>query len=169
MNDTLASPQDQTTEKTQVNDVRSMLLPLEAQSLLLPGVAVAEIIQYLQPERATDAPEWFMGTITWRKREVPVVSFAVLNGKKEAAVSRHQHIAVLNNTGVNDGLHFIAIVIQGIPRLLRITPKDITTDNETELSPMELLAVKLGDDTVFVPNVTELEKACLTYYVPAIV
>lgn len=167
MNDTSAISQESSAAKTLVNDVPSMLLPVEDRGLLLPGVAVAEIIPYTQPDRSDDAPEWFIGTITWRKLEVPVISFAALNGQTHKLAGRQRHVAVLNNTGVSDNLPFIAILIQGIPRLVRVTRKDVDDDPETPLSPMELLAVKLAGETVFVPNVGALEKACLDYYSPA--
>jgi chemosensory pili system protein ChpC len=164
MNDTTV----QTNVATQnlASDIPSMVLPVDGKGFLLPGVAVAEIIPFSQPSRSGDEPTWFMGVITWRKLQVPVVSFGELNGQQPVTSPARKHIAVLNNTGVNEGLPFIAILIQGIPRLIRVTPKDITNDHETTTSPMELMAVKLAGDTFFVPNVSALENACLTYFSP---
>ena len=165
MNDTVATNQADAVKRT-VTDIPSMLLPVEGRVLLLPGVSIAEIIPSPQVTRPDDAPEWFLGTVTWRKLEVPVVSFTMLNEQFSAHSSRNRHLAVLNNTGVSDNLPFLAITIQGIPRLTRITAIDLGDDTETVLSPMELLAVRLGDEPVIIPNVSALEKACLTYYSP---
>lgn len=165
MSDTTAAQTNTATQKL-VSDIPSMVLPVDGKGLLLPGVAVAEIIPFSQPIRSGDEPSWFMGVITWRKLQVPVVSFGELNEQQAMPSAARKHIAVLNNTGVNEALPFIAIVIQGIPRLIRITPKDIADDNTTPTSPMELMAVNLAGDIFYVPNVSALENACLTFYTP---
>ncbi|HQQ62869.1 MAG TPA: chemotaxis protein CheW [Pseudomonadales bacterium] len=147
-----------------VTDIPSMLLPVGDKQLLLPGVAVAEIVNYSYPERPDDAPAWFYGNITWRKLSVPVVSFEILNGQEMPRNTSGRRIAVLNNTGVHDALPFIAIVIQGIPRLVRITTKDITEETGLSLAPAERMAARLANsELVFVPDVGELERACCKY------
>jgi chemosensory pili system protein ChpC len=146
-----------------VTAIASMLLPVHGKSLLVPGVAVAEIVNYSYPERPDEAPSWYFGNIIWRKLAVPVVSFDVINGQEIPRVTANSRIAVLNNTGVSDDVPFIAIVMQGIPRLVRVNMKDISDDNDTALAPAELAAVRLGTDTVFIPDVSVLERAYVSY------
>ena len=147
-------------------DVPSMLLPIEGKSLLLPGVAVAEIIHYTQPQLQAEAPDWFLGTISWRSIDIPVVSFELLNGLP-ASSSRQRHLAVLNCAGTSEQLPFLAIPISGIPRLIRVMQKDITPAQDVEPLPMEKMAVNLGGDTVYLPDVAAIERACLACYTPA--
>lgn len=153
------------TENTaKVTDVSSMLLPVSDKLLLLPGVSVAEIVNYSYPEPSDDAPEWFYGHITWRKLPVPLVSFELLNQQTLSRSNVVPRIAVLNNTGVSDDMPFIAIVIQGIPRLLRVTPKDLSHENDISLAPAELAAIRTAaDEMAFIPDVSVLERALRDY------
>jgi chemosensory pili system protein ChpC len=73
-------------------------------------------------------------------------------------------IAVINNTGVNDDVPFIAIVMQGIPRLMRIMPQDVAEIEGAALAPAELAAINIaGSETVLIPDVSVLEKAYSDY------
>lgn len=147
-----------------VTDIPGMLLPVGDKQLLLPGVSVAEIVNYSYPDRPDDAPAWFYGNIIWRKLSVPVVSFELLDGQDATRSASSRRIAVLNNTGVHADLPFIAIIIQGIPRLVRITTKDITEETGVTLAPAERMAARLaGGELVFVPDIGELERAYCKY------
>ena len=44
-----------------VNEVRSVLIPLNTGRLLLPNVVVAEVMNYQRPEDRDDTPNWFLG------------------------------------------------------------------------------------------------------------
>lgn len=147
-----------------VRDVPSMLLPVQDKMLLMPGVAVAEIINYSYPDCPAEAPDWFLGYIEWRKLSVPLLSFELLNGQTMPRATGTPRIAVINNTGVNDALPFIAIVLQSIPRLMRIMPQDITEANGVALAPAELAAMYLtSGETVMIPDISVLEKAYSDY------
>lgn len=157
-----AAPANSLTRRA--NDVPAMLLPVSDKLLLLPGVSVAEIVNYSYPDCPDNAPEWFLGYINWRKLSVPLVSFEMLNGQGMPRSSGSRRIAVLNNTGVSDGIPFIAILIQGIPRLLRITDRDLGDVTDAVLAPAEQLAANLpGGETVFIPDVSALERAFADY------
>ena len=158
MNDTDLQPATSSRVLTAA-DVPSMLLPVADRLLLLPGVSVAEIVNYSYVERPEQAPDWLIGQIGWRKLTVPLVCFEVLNGGEVPRMAASRRIAVLNSTGVSDEVPFIAVVIQSIPRLLRVTPKDISEDDSTT-GPAELAAVRItGGETVFIPDVAVLERA----------
>ncbi len=150
-------------EARPVSDIPGMLLPVSGKLLLLPGVSVAEIVNYSYPDRPDDAPAWYFGKIIWRKLEVPVVSFELLNGQELPRTAANRRIAVLNNTGVSDDLPFIAIIIQGIPRLVRVTPKDIGDGDNSNRGPAERMIVQLGSESVVIPDVGALERAYQQY------
>src|SRR5690606_40453141 len=60
------------------NDTSSLsglLLPLADRTLLLPNVAVAELIAYQTPQEIAHAPDWLLGRIIWRDLSLPLVSF----------------------------------------------------------------------------------------------
>lgn len=157
------SPPGQTARP--VRDVPSMLLPVQDKLLLLPGVAVAEIVNYSYPDCPADAPDWFLGYIEWRKLSVPLLSFELLNGQSMPGSARAPRIAVINNTGVNDDVPFIAIVMQGIPRLMRIMSQDIAEVEDASLASAELAAMSIAGsaETVVIPDVSVLERAYSDY------
>ena len=158
------SPSNQAAAAKPVRDVPSMLLPVQDKLLLLPGVAVAEIVNYSYPDCPPDAPDWFLGYIEWRKLSVPLLSFELLNGQPMPRSSAAPRIAVINNTGVNDDVPFIAIVMQGMPRLMRIMPQDVAEIEGAALAPAELAAINIaGSETVLIPDVSVLEKAYSDY------
>jgi chemosensory pili system protein ChpC len=157
----LASP---ATAERAVRDIPSMLLPVHDKQLLLPGVSVAEIVNYSYPECPDGAPAWYLGNITWRQLSVPLLSFELLNDQSMPAHTDIPRIAVINNTGVDECVPFIAIVLQGIPRLMRIMPQDVTEVSDVTLSPAEMAVMNLQTgETVVVPDISVLERAYSQY------
>ena len=146
-----------------VQDIPSMVLNIEAKQLLLPGVAVAEIIGNAVAEPIEGSPEWFLGWIEWRKLRVPVVSFERLNG--EIMIEGSRRLAVLNNTGVDrERVPFLAIPIKRIPQLARVLPGDLRDMADAQLGIAELaVAVDMQGQVVTIPNVAVLEQALADY------
>lgn len=147
-----------------VRDIPSMLLPVHDRQLLLPGVSVAEIVNYSYPDCPDNAPAWLLGYIQWRQMAVPLLSFEMLNQQDAPNYSGVPRIAVLNNTGLDENVPFIAIVLQGIPRLLRVLPQDLTEVTDTELGAAEVAAMNISTgETVLLPDISVLEQAYSQY------
>jgi len=60
--------------------IASLYLPVTGNSLVLPNVSVAEIVDYKTPEPVEDTPEWFLGNIEWRGVTLPVISYELFGG-----------------------------------------------------------------------------------------
>src|SRR6188768_2141610 len=141
MNTNMAVADDQVQQ--QITDISSMLLLVDGYLLLLPGVAVAEIVSFVPPEADNDeaVPAWYLGNIYWRNQRVPLVSFETLVDGRPPLASSHCRIAVINNTGVSDQLKFFAILLRATPKLLRLTPDEIVVNHEKILEDGEKLHV----------------------------
>ncbi|MEZ5494349.1 MAG: chemotaxis protein CheW [Pseudomonadales bacterium] len=165
MNATETQATNTTGNTTQaVRDIPSMLLPVQDKQLLLPGVSVAEIVNFSYPDCPENAPAWFLGYIQWRQIAVPLLSFEILNQQTPSQYSGMRRIAVLNNTGLDESVPFIAIVLQGIPRLLRILPQDLTEVTDMELGAAEMAAMNASmGETVLLPDISVLEQAYSDY------
>ena len=100
-----------------VQEVASLLIPIQGRLLLAPNVTVAEIVPVSQVIPVADAPAWYLGNCNWREQTIPLFSFEVMNGEDKPGVASRSRFAVLNTTGVNESLPFIAILTQGLPRL----------------------------------------------------
>ncbi len=153
----------QIAKAVQAAEIPCLLLPMHEQTLLVPTVTIAEMVPMAPCDKVADSPDWFLGYFKWRGRDVPLVSFELLNGKTGAALSPTGRVAVLNNTGVSDELPFIAIATQGIPRMSRIGEEDIKEDSEAKKRPFELMHVKVGLEELAIPDVSALEHAYLDF------
>lgn len=142
---------------TNIQDtVRTLIIPLQGRNLLLPNVAVAEVIPYIRPRAVADAPEWLLGAISWRGLNIPLISFDRLHGQADAATLVQARIAVLNSVQADSGLHFYAVVTTGIPQLKRINA-DALQEVSAEAADGVLSQVQIGDIQAVIPDLAALE------------
>lgn len=141
------------------NSLTALLLPLANRCLLLPNVAVAELIDYAPGQRSDEAPEGYLGTIGWRHLDVPLLSLEVASGGPRV-VGPRARIAVLNAIGETP-LRFFALLIQDIPRSCKIDSQLSYVD--VPLAPLELAAVQVGDKVARVPDMPALERLASAY------
>ncbi len=132
----------------------ALLLPLADRTLVLPNVAVAELIGYQYGQPAPDRPAWHLGHITWRTQLLPLISFEAACGAP-AVVSEHARIVVLNAVG-DSPLRFIGLLVQGVPRSCRLDSQLSYVD--VPLAPLEIAAVQIGEQVAKVPDLCGLER-----------
>jgi len=149
----------------EVTDISSMLLPIEGRILLLPGVAVAEIVSFVSPEPDDmEAPVWFLGSVYWRNQRVPLVSFEAMVEGRNPFVSSHCRIAILNNTGLHHQLSFFALLLQATPKLLRLTSEALVANNEKIIEEGEILHVKVDGEEAIIPDISFMERKIIEYW-----
>ncbi len=146
-----------------VQEVASLLIPIQGRLLLAPNVTVAEIVPVSQVIPVADAPAWYLGNCSWREQTIPLLSFEVMNGEAKPGVASRSRFAVLNTTGVNESLPFIAILTQGLPRLARVTEEEITEREDADNKPFELMHVSWAGEEAVIPHVEAMERAFLDY------
>ena len=139
-------------------EIPCMLVPMGDYFLLLPTVTVAEMAPVNPLHEIAETPDWFLGFYDWRNLKVPVLSLDILNGGSKQDINDRGRIAVLNNTGVNNSIPFIALHTQGIPRMARIGPKDIEENTEEAKKPFDLMAVTVGMEPFVIPDVSAMEE-----------
>ncbi len=149
-------------QRKQFETVHSLLLPLNKEILILPNAAVAEIIPYIEPEKVNDAPEWFLGYLSWRERRVPFISFELASDGESAKLHKSCRIAVLNTLNGNAELPYIAVLSQGLPSLQLVRPNNIQfTDSPVEPRQSIKAYVNLNGVAAVVPDIDELETRIL--------
>ncbi|MEN0038195.1 MAG: chemotaxis protein CheW [Cellvibrio sp.] len=146
-----------------VQEVASLLIPIQGRLLLAPNVTVAEIVPVSQVIPVQDAPAWYLGNCAWREQTIPLLSFEVMNGEDKPGVASRSRFAVLNTTGINESLPFIAILTQGLPRLARVTEEEITQREDADNKPYELMHVSWAGEEAVIPDVEAIERAFLEY------
>ena len=148
MNQVVASP------NTSVS-LTGLLMPLSDRTLLLPNVAVAELIPYRAPQVTEGMPDWFLGQIAWRDLRLPLLSFEAASDG-QAVVNSGSRVAVINALGGRPMVKFIAVLVQGIPRSIKLEAN--LARAEAVLSPLELDAVQLGEAVLKIPDLIGLEQ-----------
>jgi chemosensory pili system protein ChpC len=135
--------------------ITGLLVPMADRTLLLPNVAVAELIPYRAPQAAQGTPSWFLGQVSWRDLTLPLLSFeAASDGQPETGPLAR--VAVLNALGGRDHVKFIALLVQGIPRSVKVDSS--LTRSDVPPAPLELDAVNLGDVQARIPDLVALEQ-----------
>lgn len=143
-------------------EVSSLLLPLAGGQLLVPVDTLSEVIAMQTPVAAYDAPAWYLGELNWREQRLPLLSFEVLRGQALATSSDASRIAVLSSGNPGGDLPFFALVLQGTPRLVRVTQAELA-GREQPCAEGELMHVALSGEAAVIPDLPALERACLEY------
>jgi len=138
-----------------VVSLTALLVPLSDRTLLLPNVAVAELISYRAPQVSPDMPDWLLGQVAWRDLRLPLLSFEAASDG-QAQIGAGARVAVLNALGGRPEVKFIALLVQGIPHSIKVEGNLVRAN--VPLAPLELDAVSLGDEVVKIPDLIALEQ-----------
>lgn len=143
-------------------ELYSLLIPLRSERLLVPRACVAEVTTYAEPEPVSgdDVPAWFLGTMTWNGRRVPVVSLDAseqdpVEGKKAA----RRRIVIFHALGSALRAGYYGIVTQGFPQLVRVNRDVVSFDSSgvPEDRPF-LCRVRMIHEFPLIPDVDRLEE-----------
>ncbi|VVO40856.1 chemotaxis protein CheW [Pseudomonas fluorescens] len=137
------------------SNLTGLLLPLADRNLILPNVAIAELIDYQPGAFDLDTPPWYLGLVIWRDRQIPLLSFESACGSK-TVIGDRARIVVLNALGGRPQLKFIALLVQGIPRSYKLDSQLSYVD--VPLCPLEKAAVQIAEQVAKVPDLLGLEE-----------
>ncbi len=143
--------------RSEENIVASLLVPIQNKSLLVPNVVVAEVVSLQTMDKELDAPSWSLGSMIWRGESIPVLSFEIANSQVHGRDSSNARVAVLNAVTGQSRHQFFALLIQGIPRMIKLTDKEIREDNQVSLGQAEKMAVITQLGKAVVPDLEYLE------------
>ena len=143
-----------------IAEVYSLLIPLADARLLVPRACVAEVIGYQTPAPMDNAPPWYLGTVNWNARTLPLVSFEGACGMvipPDQQSLAHRGVPRARAAAPSRG--YIAIVSQGFPQLVRVSNDVVRPDNSRsfpERMPV-LCQVRMLNETPLVPDLDRLE------------
>ena len=142
-----------------VKSVRSLWLPLDNTNLLLPNVAVAEVLNYRVPDTIEGGPDWLLGTLYWRDQALPVISIERLCGYSLPPNAQGSRIAVINSVSTELKLPFFAIVTVGIPRLFLADADDLGDSIAAARTLPDTVAdcVQIGSEEALIPNLAVIQ------------
>lgn len=138
--------------------IACLYLPVNQQQLLLPNVSIAEVVGYQAPVTHSDKPDYFLGYVTWRGINIPLISFELANGQTSNKATSNARIAVINSIGEhNESLPFFAILTQGIPRLVKVASDLIKPVKSKTANKAEISTIKLDGEEAIIPDLPYLE------------
>jgi chemosensory pili system protein ChpC len=140
-------------------EMYGLMVPLDKERLLVPRGCVAEVVGYQTPQEMTGAPPWHLGVINWNGRKVPMVSFEGCCGEDVAPPTQRSRVVVLNAVSEQVQAGYIAILSQGFPQLVRISPEFVKLNANRSFaddSPV-ICQIQLLDDSPMVPDLDRLE------------
>ncbi len=139
-------------------EIRSLLIGVTGGRVLLPNATVAEVITFASAEAIPEAPPWVIGRIGWRGWRLPLFSFAMLAGFAVEEGYINAKVAVLKALGGRPRLSYMAMLTQGFPRLVTITPDALVPEaGDGELPPGVLMRVMVRDDPAVIPDLGSIE------------
>ncbi len=143
-----------------IDKVRSLWIPLRGMNLLLPNVAVAEVVPYRDPEMIEGGPDWLLGALNWRDQHIPVVSYETFCGQVAPESAERARIIILNSTTAGAKMPFFAVVTSGIPRLFLADEEglDDVLGADEYASEYSLTAVRIGSEQADIPNLVRLQQ-----------
>lgn len=153
MSDIITQPSAQPPAAPLPTEVPSLMVPLLGRPLLVPNLALAEIVPFEQPFPAEGKPLWFLGSLPWRGVTIPVVSVVRMRGEDEE-IPPDARIAVFNGVGGN--LPFYGVITHGIPRLVRVRAQDIES-TDGMYTPLDDAFVAVGGELAIIPNLLQIE------------
>jgi chemosensory pili system protein ChpC len=143
-----------------VQEIYSLLIPLAEGRLIVPRACVAEVVGFQVPSEMTGAPPWYIGTVPWNGKAVPLVSFEGACGQSIPVPSGRTRVVVFHCLGTRlDGGNF-AVISQGFPQLVRVSSDVVRPDNSRvfpERAPV-ICQVRMVNETPLVPDLERLEE-----------
>jgi chemosensory pili system protein ChpC len=145
-----------------VDELYCLLVPISEERLLVPRSCVTEVINYQVPTPLEGVPPWYLGTVAWGGRRVPLVSFEAACGRPAPRTSGRTRIVIMQGLGAHAaeaGRHF-AVITQGFPQLVRLSPDVVHADDSRsfgERSPV-LCQVRMVNEFPLVPDFERLEQ-----------
>lgn len=137
--------------------LKCVILTLRKENVIVPNALVAEIISVKDIEHPDNAPDWFLGNMTWRGADVPLLSFEAAGGEDIGKVNLNTQAVVLYAVGKGGdvGEHpYLGLVMSGVPHVSHFTREQIKTDSEAiEEHPMVAQKVRINGASVSILDV----------------
>ncbi len=141
--------------------IRSLIIPLNDYSILLPGSVVAEVAPYQDPVALATLAEdtgWILGMVTWRGVQVPLISMEALEGEAVPVPGARARLVVLKGLADLPGLPFYAVASQQIPHLQTVSEAVIEALEEESLETAPGEAVLVGGEPAVIPDLEATER-----------
>ncbi|PSQ92206.1 MAG: hypothetical protein BRD57_03200 [Proteobacteria bacterium SW_6_67_9] len=133
-------------------ELKCLVLPMSGRALIVPNVAVAEIVTQQDVTQQSNAPDWLLGTGTWRGLEIPLIAFDRLCGERDAAPERTGRFVVMYGLEGEGAPPFYGVRIDALPRTETVDPQKLRpAEGSPHDSPLVAARASVGDRECLVP------------------
>jgi chemosensory pili system protein ChpC len=142
-------------------ELYSLLIPLKTERLLVPRMCVAEVIAFADTVRdQSEQPDWYLGTIEWNNRRLPVVSFDEPDHEERRAKRGRTRVVVFHAITQELKGGFFGLLTQGFPQLVRVNPDVLGVDTEQPIPPRQpvLCRARMISEYPLIPDVERIER-----------
>jgi chemosensory pili system protein ChpC len=142
------------------HELYSLLIPLGQERLIVPRACVAEVITWQAPEKMDGTPAWYLGTIQWNGRQVPVISFEAACGQSYPPPGTRTRIVFFVALGSHITGGYFGLITQGFPQLVRVNEDVVKSDPSRTFSdhgPV-LCQVRMLNESPLIPDFECLER-----------
>lgn len=146
------------------SEIFSFMIPMLKEHLLIPSETVAEVVPFMNVslfdgiEQKTD---WHIGTVAWRKQNIPVLSLERLLKHQDLGDLKHSRVAIIHTLRSSDELPYIALLVQGIPRMVPVRNDNVELIDDSASDLISKLWLKVGDNKAMVPDIDMLEQMAM--------
>ena len=137
--------------------IKCVILTLRKENVLVPNALLAEIVSVKNINEAENSPAWFLGNMSWRGSDVPLMSFEAAGGEDVGKVNLNTQAVVLYAVGKGEEVSdspYLALVMSGVPHVSHFSREQIKTDKETILDhPMIAQKVRINGASVSILDV----------------
>ena len=139
--------------------VKCVMLTISEDKLVLPNAAIAEIVPILNIINVANKPGWVLGYLDWRGNSVPLVSFEAMGGvRMPSLASGDVKAAVLYSVSEDKSFPFMAILVQGAPKVVNVKPGDIISNKDEIHHPAVEQKVMMHEDEASIVDLEKLEQ-----------
>jgi chemosensory pili system protein ChpC len=142
------------------NELYSLLIPLAQERLIVPRACVAEVVTWQAPEKMEGAPPWYLGTIHWSGRPIPVISFEAVCGQTPPPPGSRTRIVIFVALSNQITGGYFGVITQGFPQLVRVNADVVKPDpsrNFPDDGPI-LCQVRMLNESPLIPDFQHLEQ-----------
>ncbi len=145
--------------EAQVEELYSLLIPLNQGRLIVPRICVAEVVRYNGPKEKYDGPSWFRGNVSWNQMQVPTVNFEELCGLTSTKPGGRTRVAIFNGLSGVLRTGFFGVLTEGFPQLVRVNRDVMELDDQhawPEDGPV-ICQIRMINEYPLVPDIEKLE------------
>ena len=140
-------------------ELKTILAPLNEGYVLLPNSVVGEILNFTSPEPFKQGPAWLLGEIAWRGWQVPVVNYErLIKDSGITTITSKSRILIVKTLGESTQVNYIGLLIQGLPRLKKVSAETLQEIEAEELPETVFSKVSIDNLQAFIPELGDLTR-----------